>query len=90
MFLNHQTQNFEKPKLTPPLGLHVLLLFEDSKIDSDVVDDVTVSNTPPWGQHELHICLALTKSKKDCTSPEVYKLFGNYFTTPKLCSDFYR
>ena len=34
---------FEKSKLTPPLGLRVLPLFEDSKIDLGVVDDVTVS-----------------------------------------------
>ena len=38
---------FEKSKLTPSLGLHVLPLFEDSKIDVDVVDDVTVFDTPP-------------------------------------------
>ena len=32
VFLNHQTQNSEKSKLTPPLGLHDLPLFEDSKL----------------------------------------------------------
>ena len=36
---------FEKPSLTPPLGLRILPLFEDSKIDLDVVDDTTVSDT---------------------------------------------
>ena len=41
---------FEKSKLTPPLGLRVLPLSEDSKIDLGVVDDVTVSETPPWRQ----------------------------------------
>ena len=39
---------FEKSKLTPPLGLRVLPLFQDLKIDLGVVDDVTVSDTPPW------------------------------------------
>ena len=34
---------FEKSSVTPPLGLRVLPLFEDSKIDLDVVDDTTVS-----------------------------------------------
>ena len=37
---------FEKSRLTPPLGLRILPLFEDSKIDLDVVDDTTVSDTP--------------------------------------------
>ena len=48
--LNHQTQNSEKSSLTPPLGLRILPLFEASKIDLDVVDDTTVSDTPPWSQ----------------------------------------
>ena len=73
MFLNHQTQNSEKSSLTPPLGLRILPLFEDSKIDLDVVDDTTVSDTPPWSQSETQICLSLTKYKKDTTNPEVYK-----------------
>ena len=34
---------FEKSSLTPSLGLLILSLFEDSKIDLDVVDDTTVS-----------------------------------------------
>ena len=37
---------FEKSSLTLPLGLRILPLFEDSKIDLDTVDDTTVSNTP--------------------------------------------
>ena len=42
-----------------------------------MVDDVTVSKPPPWSQTEPHICLSLTKLKKDCTSPDVYKkVFG--------------
>ena len=32
-----------------------------------------VSDTPPRSQAKPHICLSLTKFKKDCTSPEVYK-----------------
>ena len=36
---------FEKSSLTPPLGLGNLPLFEDSKIDLDVVDDTAVSDT---------------------------------------------
>ena len=48
---------FEKSRLTPPLGLRILPLFEDSKIDLDVVDDTTVSDTAPWSQSEPQICL---------------------------------
>ena len=47
---------FEKSNLTP--------LFEDSKIDLDVVDDTTVTDTPPWSQSETRICLSLTNIKK--------------------------
>ena len=64
---------FEKSSVTPPLGLRVLPLFEDSKIDLDVVDDTTVPATPPLSQSETQICLSLTKYKKDTTNPEVYK-----------------
>ena len=60
---------FEKSRLTPPLGLRILPLCEDSKIDLDGVDDTTVSDTPPWSQSELQICLSLTKYKKDTTNP---------------------
>ena len=38
---------FEKSKLTPSLYLRVPILFEDSKIDLGVVDDIAVSDTPP-------------------------------------------
>ena len=38
-----------------------------------MVDDTTVSDTPPWSQSELQICLSLTTYKKDTTNPEVYK-----------------
>ena len=55
---------FEKSRLTPPLGLRILPLFEDSKIDLDVVDDTTVSDTPPWSQSKPQICLSLTKYEK--------------------------
>ena len=55
---------FEKSSLTPPLGLRILPLFEDSKIDLDTVDDTTVSDTPPWSQSEPPIGLSLTKYKK--------------------------
>ena len=54
---------FEKSNLTP--------LFEDSKIDLDVVDDTTATDTPPWSQSEPQICL--TKYKNDFTNHEVYK-----------------
>ena len=64
---------FEKSNLTQPLGLRILLLFEDYKIDLDVVDDTTVTDTPPWSQSEPQICLSLTKYKTDFTIPEVYK-----------------
>ena len=59
--------------MTPPLGLWILPLFEDSKIDLDVVDDTTVTDTPPWSQSEPQICLSLKKYKKYSTNPEVYK-----------------
>ena len=59
--------------MTPPLSLRILPLFEDSKIDLDVVDDTTVSDTPPWSQSEPQKCLSLTNIKKDTTNPEVYK-----------------
>ena len=55
---------FEKSNLTPPHGFRILPLFEDSKIDLDVVDDTTVTDTPPWSQSEPQICLSLTESKK--------------------------
>ena len=60
---------FEKSNLTPPLGLRILPLFEDSKTDQDVVDDTTVTES----QSEPQIYLSLTKYKKDSTNPEVYK-----------------
>ena len=66
---------FEKSILTPPLGRQILPLFEDSKIDLDVVDDITVSNTPPWSRSEPHACLSLTDFKKDCTNLK-YKRFS--------------
>ena len=50
---------FEKSNLTLPIGLRILPLFEDSKIDLDVVDDVTVS-VSPWSQSEPHFCRSLT------------------------------
>ena len=59
--------------MTPPLGLRILPLFENSKIDLDVVAHTTLSDTPPWSQSEPQICLSLTKYKKDTTNPEVYK-----------------
>ena len=64
---------FEKSSLTPPLGLRILPLFEDSKIDLDTVDDTTDSDTPPWSQSEPQICLSLANYKKDTTNLEVYK-----------------
>ena len=38
-----------------------------------MVDDTTVTDTPPWSQSEPQICLSLTKYKTDFTIPEVYK-----------------
>ena len=62
---------FEKSSLTP----RILPLSEDSTIDLDVVEDTTMSDTPPWSRYELYICVSLTKLKKekDCTNPEIYK-----------------
>ena len=39
---------FKKSSQFPPLGLRILPLFEDSKIDLDTVDDTTLSDNPPW------------------------------------------
>ena len=38
-----------------------------------MVGDDTVADTPPWSRPEPHICLSLTKFRKECTSPETYK-----------------
>ena len=38
-----------------------------------MVDDITVSDTPPQSQYKPQICLSLTNYKKDTTNPEVYK-----------------
>ena len=39
-----------------------------------MVDDTTVSDTPPWSQSEPQICLSLTKYFfLNTTNPEVYK-----------------
>ena len=38
-----------------------------------MVDDTTVTDTPPWSQSEPQICLSLKKYKKYSTNPEVYK-----------------
>ena len=39
----------------------------------DVVDDTTVSDTPPWSQSEPLIFLSLTKYKNDTTNLEVFE-----------------
>ena len=53
---------FEKSNMTPPLGLRILPLFEDSKIDLDVADDTTLTDSPPsspWSQYsEAQISLS--------------------------------
>ena len=67
------SKRFGKSSLTPPLGLRILPLFADSKIDLDMVEDTTVSDTPSWSQSEPQICVSLTKYQKDTTNPEVYK-----------------
>ena len=62
VFSKHQTRNFfQKFDLTPPLGLRILQLFEDFKIDLDIVDDITMQDTPLWSQSEPHVSLYLTK-----------------------------
>ena len=38
-----------------------------------MVDDTTVSDTPPWSQSEPQISLSLTKYKTVTTNPEIYK-----------------
>ena len=83
---------FEKSKLTLPLRLRVLPLLEDSKIDLGVVDDVSVSDTPPWSQPEPRICLSSTIFFfKDCTSPDIYvnKHFGEIFQQQSYINFFY-
>ena len=68
---------FEKSSLTPPFGPRILPLFEDSKIDLDVVDDTTVSDTPPWSQSEPQICLSLIKFLKK--TPQTQKCINKPF-----------
>ena len=46
-----------------------------------MVDDTTVTVTPPWNQSEPQICLSLTKYKKDSTNPEVYKQMFSEITS---------
>ena len=60
---------FEKSSLTPPFGPRILPLFEDSKIDLDVVDDTTVSDTPPWSQSEPKISVFWQNLKKTLNKP---------------------
>ena len=73
-FLNYQTENgFEKSSLTPSLGLRIVPLFADSKIDLNVDDDLTMSDTPPWSQSEPHVCVSLTTTTKRLHTPELYK-----------------
>ena len=67
------SQAFENSNLTPPLGLTILPVSEDSKIGLDVVDSITVTDTPLRNQCESHVCLSLTKFLKDRTTPEIYK-----------------
>ena len=65
---------FEKSSLTP----RILPLSEDSTIDLDVVEDITVSDTPSWSRYEPYICVSLTKLKKKKTAPtlkSINKLF---------------
>ena len=74
MFLNHRTQY----SLKYPAWLHLLAsefyhCLRISKIDLDVADDTSVSDTPPWSQSEPQICLSLTKYKTVTTNPEIYK-----------------
>ena len=64
VFEPQNSKLFEKSSVAPALGLRILLLFEDSKIDFDTVDDTTASDIPPWSQSEPQICLSLTKYKK--------------------------
>ena len=93
VFVPLKLKRFEKSSLTPPLGLRILPLLEDSKIDLDVVDDTTVTDTPPWSQSEPQIYLSLTKLKlKDSTNPEVYKqaFFRNSIQASKIYADIYR
>ena len=77
VFLNHQTHSFGKFSLILPLGPQILPQFEDSKIDLDVVDDITVSNTHPWtlNQSEPHVCLSTTFFFffKDCTNCAIHE-----------------
>ena len=80
---------FEKSNLTPLLGLRILPLFEDSKIDLDVVDDTTVTDTPPWSQSEPQICLSLNIKKILQTLKYINKPFRNNIQTSKIYADIY-
>ena len=68
------TKHFEKSSL--PLDLPILPLFEDSVIDLDVVDDITVSDTPPLSQFEHHIVVFQPNLKRTAqTLKSISKLF---------------
>ena len=67
------SKHFEKSSLTPPLGLQILPLFEDSKIDLDWLmtpqGQIPPPPPPPLNQSEPQIFLSLTNT----TNLEVYK-----------------
>ena len=60
----------EKSSLTPPLGLRIVPLFEDSKIAFDTVDDTTVSDTPPWSQSDV---IKKTPQTEKCINKPFWK-----------------
>ena len=89
-----------KSKLTPRLGRRILTLLQNSKIDFGVVDDGTVSDTPPWRHLSVfdQIFKRLHKpwhKQKQVVCflfllfLSVFFCFFYYITAPKLCEDFY-
>ena len=83
------SKHLENSSLTPPLGLSIPPLFEDSKIDLDMVDNTTVTDTPPWSQSEPQICLSLNIKKILQTLKYINKPFRNNIQTSKIYADIY-
>ena len=52
---------FENSILTPPLGLRILPLFEDSKVDLDMVDDTIESGCVKKKKKEKVLSLVVQK-----------------------------
>ena len=57
VFEPSNSKRFNKSSLTPQLDLRILPLFEDTKIDLDMVDDTTVSDVLGVNLNFRSVCL---------------------------------